>query len=74
MSLDVSDMFTNISVEKTVDIITNNNLGQYPYKSDLIKFLTVCEHQNYFMFNNKYYIQKEGLIIGCPLSPVMAEI
>ena len=46
MSLDVSDMFTNISVEHTVEIIKNNNLGQYQYKSDLIKVLTVWVNQN----------------------------
>lgn len=34
----------------------------------------VCFIQNYFEFNDKIYIQREGLSSGSPLSPLLVEI
>ena len=36
--------------------------------------LKVCLEQNYFEFNNDFYTSNEGLIMGNPLSPLLAEI
>ena len=74
MSLDVKDMFTNIPINKTINLIKGNNLGGFEYKNQFIDLILVCVKQNYFRFNNKYYIQGKGLPIGSPLSPFMADI
>jgi hypothetical protein len=36
--------------------------------------MEICVEQNYFLFNGYYYKQKEGLAMGSPLSPILAEI
>jgi hypothetical protein len=30
--------------------------------------------QNYFQFSQQYYIQTEGLAMGAPTSPILAEV
>ena len=37
-------------------------------------FLKVCTSQNYFNFRNKFYIQRHGLVMGSPISPLLADI
>lgn len=33
-----------------------------------------CINQNYIQYNNEIYQQKEGLPMGSPISPLLAEI
>lgn len=74
MSLDVVDMYTNIPVNKVLQIIEENKLGGYENKKELVSLIKECMEQNYFRFNNKFYIQKRGLPMGSPMSPLLAEI
>ena len=77
ISLDVKDMFTNITVNKVIKLIKDNNMGEYRYKKQLMKVIKECVNQNYFRFNNRFYIQKKGLPMGSSLSPlfiILAEI
>jgi Reverse transcriptase (RNA-dependent DNA polymerase) len=74
MSLDIKDMYTNIPIAKTVEIIKKNKLSNVEWKNEIIEGLELCLSQNYFRFNNKFYIQENGLPMGSPLSPLMAEI
>lgn len=74
MSLDVKDMYTNIPTNDTIKIIKENNLKNIEYKEEIVDVVRICLQQNYFRFNNKYYIQNEGLPMGSPLSPIIAEI
>ena len=39
-------------------------MGEYRYKKQLIKVVKECENQNYFRFNNKFYIQKKRITYG----------
>lgn len=43
-------------------------------REDIVKLLKVCLNQNYFEFDGKIYIGKEGLAMGNPLSPLASEI
>ena len=74
ISLDVMNMFTNITVHKVIKLINDNNVGEYRYKKQSIKVVKECVNQNYFWFNNKFYIQKKGLPMGSSLPPILAEI
>ena len=74
ISLDVKDMFTNITVNKVIKLINDNNKGEYRYKKQMLKVIKECVNQNYFRFNNKFCIQKKGLPVGSSLSPILAEI
>ena len=36
--------------------------------------VNTCFKQNYFIFNNEYFVQEDGLPMGSALSPLLAEI
>lgn len=74
MSLDVKDMFTNIPIEKVIDIVKENRMNNYDGKDQVLKIIKTCTEQNYYRFNNKFYKQNKGLPMGSPLSPILAEI
>lgn len=40
----------------------------------IIDLFKVCITQNYFCFENKFYIQKEALLMGNPMSTLLAHI
>ena len=74
VSLDIKDMFTNINLDKVVNIIEKNRMGVYQFKDQIIMVIKECIQQNYFRFNNKFYIQKFGLPMRSLLSLILAEI
>ena len=77
ISLDINNMYTNIPLEETL-IIIKEKLEQlhFPgiYIEQFINLTRCVLHQNYFYFDNKYYIQKDGLPMGSPLSSLISEI
>ena len=77
ISLDIRDMYTNIPVKETLNIIQNqtNLLCDDIDESDqLISLLETSLEQNYFMYNNEFYLQKDGLPMGSPISSLLSEI
>ena len=40
----------------------------------LIYILDIILKQNYFAFNGNFFIQKDGLAMGSPLSAILSEI
>lgn len=77
LSLDVDSLFTNVPYQETLKILSNilERRRIHPGEANEIVHLTnICMQQNYFKFNGGYYKQKEGLAMGSPLSPLMAEI
>ncbi|CAF2852470.1 unnamed protein product [Rotaria sp. Silwood2] len=79
-SLDICDLYTNISVNKAVDItidelIKSNKLDNISLtKTDIKNLLLLSLKNSYFQFNNKFYRQKNGLPMGNTLSPIIADI
>ena len=76
-SLDVDPLFTNISLDETSDVCVDNlyNDNENPPnipKHDFCNILNVVTNESFFMFNNKYYKQVDGVAMGSPLSPVLA--
>ena len=78
-SFDIVSLYTNIPIKETVEIITNSiyendnsfrNLTKKNFKN-LLKLVT---EDNYFIFNNKYLKQIEGLSMGNPISATFANI
>lgn len=78
MSLDIKDMYSNIPVTDTLDIIQNNMENNPNISStecdDILILIRVATNQNYFMFDNTIYIQNHGLPMGSPLSGTLANI
>ena len=77
-SLDVVSLFTSVPVLKCIDvinlIITDNNIPFILETNDLRNLLHICVLNVQFLFNNKYYKQIDGVAMGSPLGPVLANI
>jgi len=76
-SLDVESLFTNIPLDETIDIVTKkvfdkklkvNGLS----KTDFRRLLTLSTKGTVFFFNGAYYRQKDGVAMGSPLGPALA--
>ena len=76
ISLDVTNLFTNIPINEAIQIIKNklfdSSLSDNE-STELVNVLNVCLKQNFFMFNDKVYCQDDGLAMGSPLSPLLAD-
>ena len=78
-SYDIVSLFTNIPINETIEISlamlykdTNllNGLTRLQFK----KLLIYCVKQNDFVFNGMYYDQVDGVAMGSPLGPILANI
>ena len=78
-SLDVDSLFTNIPLEETIDICVDNlysdneNPPNIP-KHNFRNLLNIATKETFFMSNNKYYKQVDGIAMGSPLGPALANI
>ena len=78
VSFDVVSLFTNIPFQECIDLavsyITDGNSDLKLSKSDLIKLLSFATAQTHSLFNGKVYDQIDGVAIGSPLAPVLANL
>ena len=78
-SLDIDSLFTNIPLDETIDICVDNlyndneNTPNIP-KHDFRNLLNIATKESFFLFNNKYYKQVDGVAMGSPLGPALANI
>ena len=75
-SMDISNLYTNIPVKETREIIANNlnNNNINPQaQQEILNCYDTTTNQNYFSNNGKILIQQEVLAIGAPTSGTMAE-
>ena len=78
-SLDVDSLFTNISLKETINICTsliykNVDVIEGINKSEFENLLSLATQESYFMFNDILYKQKNGVAMGSPLGPTMANV
>ena len=78
--LDVDALFTNIPLDETIDIClkklfkTPDTLVKGISKNDFRDLLNLATKESFFTFNNKFYIQVDGVSMGLPLGPILANI
>ena len=78
-SLDGDSLFTNIPLEGTIDVFVDNlyndneNLPNIP-KHNFRNLLNIATKETFFMVNNKYYKQIDGVAVGFPLGPALGNI
>ena len=73
-SLDVDSLFRNIPLDETNDgnlYNDNENPPNIP-KHDFCNLLNIATKRPFFTFNNKYYKQLNGVAMGSPLGPALA--
>ena len=76
-SFDVKSLFTNIPLDETINICTNNlfksaHKPQNIPKPDFKLLLQAAVKDMLFVFNSKFYKQVDGVAMGSPLGPTMA--
>ena len=75
-SLDIQNLYTNIPVKETRDIVArnlDNNQTDPQTKQELLYWYDTITSQNYFSNKGKISIQQEGLAMGAPTSGIIAE-
>ena len=79
VSFDVSNLFTNVPLDFTIDLILKKVYGKRMLKTKLKKpelkeLLEMCTKEMHFTFNGKTYQQTDGVCMGSPLGPVLANV
>ena len=78
-SLDVDALFTNIPLIETIDICVSllykdkdvvNNIS----RDDFRKMLVTVTQDSFILFDGEYYKQTDGVAMGSPLGPTLANI
>ena len=77
-SFDVSSLFTNVPLDETTQICLDKlytlpNPPKLP-RSDLKDLLVFATKRSHFVFDGQYYDQIDGVAMGSPLGPVLANI
>ena len=78
-SLDVDALFTSIPLDETIDIGVNelfkdNNKINGLSKKDVIDLLNLATKDSLFLFDEDYYYQIDGVAMGSPLGPTLANL
>ena len=78
VSYDVTSLFINIPPQETIDIAINRIFNHNPNlnntKKELKKLLLFATSHSHFIFNRKFYNQIDGVAMGSPLVPFLANI
>ena len=78
VSYDVCSLFTNIPLSKIIDIavklILENKKDLKFSENELTKLFRFATAQTYFYFDGKIFDQVDGVAIGLPLGPVLANL
>ena len=78
VSYNVTSLFTNISLQETIDIAINVTFNHNPNlnvtKKELKKLFLFATSQTQFIFKSKFYNEINGVAMGFPLAPVFANI
>ena len=77
VSFDVKSLFTNVPISGALSCL-EKRLKEFHYSAfeidELITLTRTCLSQTTFSFQGHFYKQSEGLAMGSPLSPILADI
>ena len=78
-SLDNDSLFTNVPLDETINIcidsLYKDDENSPKIRKDVFRnLLTVATEESFFMFNNKFYKQIDGVAMGSPLGRAIANI
>ena len=83
VSYDVTALFTNVPLNETINILVekafaddwfNQTYGLNLQKHQLTKLLEIATTNQLFQFNGQLYEQIDGVAMGSPLGPLMANV
>ena len=75
-SLDVDSLFTNIPLEETIEICTNelfkeSEIVEGLSKTEFKELLSLATKDSHFIFDGTLYKQIDGVAVGSPLGPTL---
>ena len=78
-SLDVDALFTNIPLDETINICVNlvfkdQDIAHNLNKEEFRSLLKLATRESFILFNGNYYQQIDGVAMGSPLGPSLANI
>ena len=78
-SLDVDSLFPNVPLDETIKICINDlfkfsQMVSGLNKQQVLEMLSLTTKENVISFDQKYYSQIDGVVIGPPLGPTVANI
>ena len=79
VSYDFESLFTNVplmeSINMTVDLLVNHFGDAMVYTPETLrKLLIMCSKDCVFQFDNEVFVQCDGVAMGSPLGPLLANI
>ena len=78
ISFDVTSLFTNITSSEEIDIAINlifeNSTDIKFTKREVRKIFRIATSQTHFTFNGRIFDQIDGVTMGSPLAPVLANL
>ena len=83
VSYDISSLFTNVPLDETISILAdkaftndwfNETHGLHLTKQDLVDLLRGATKDQLFLFNGQLYEQTDGVAMGSPLGPLLANV
>ena len=77
--LDVASLFTNVPLDETIEICINELFKSSQTvsglnKQQVLEMLWLTTKENFILFDQKYYSQIDGVAMGSPLGPTLADI
>lgn len=80
-SLDIVNLYTRIPVDKSLSILKNKLENDVTFRArtnlsveTVLELAKLCLENSYFSFDNSFYKQVNGLAMGSPLSPIIANL
>ena len=79
VSFDVVSLFTNVPLDFTINLILDKVYREKAIRTklereELKKLLEICTKEMHFSFNGAIYKQINGVAMGSPLGPILANI
>ena len=78
VSFDIKSLFTNIPLEETLDLAVETIFQHRPHlkisKKELLELFRFCTSKTHFLFDGKVYDQTDGIAMGSPLAPTLANL
>ena len=83
VSYDVSSLFTNVPLDETIEILVNRAFSNDWFntthnlaltRTDLVDLLSVATKGQLFQFDGALYEQTDGVAMGSPLGPLLANV
>ena len=78
---DITSLFTSVPIDTALETIKDllekdKELNDRTVLSvqNILELLGFCLHNAYFSFQNKFYEQVEGVPMGSPVSPIVANL